>query len=49
MIGYSNIDVGTHGAATCNECIEVVSFTRFGLMAQLAATGVKLEDEPISP
>ena len=52
FMGQAGIDVGTfgaHGTPTYNEGVAVIPLTRFGLMGEFAASGVKFNYKPISP
>ena len=52
FMGQAGIDIGTfgaHGTPTYNEGVAVIPLTRFGLMGEFAATGVKFNYKPISP
>jgi len=51
-MGQAGIDVGTfgaHGTPTYNEGAAVIPLTRFGLMGEFAATGVKFSYRPLAP
>lgn len=52
FMGQAGIDIGTfgaHGTPTYNEGVAVIPLTRFGLMGEFAATGVKFNFKPVSP
>lgn len=52
FMGQAGIDIGTfgaHGTPTYNEGVAVIPLTRFGLMGEFAATGVKFSFKPLSP
>jgi len=52
FMGQAGIDVGTfgaHGTPTYNEGVAVIPLTRFGLMGEFAATGVKFNYRPLAP
>ena len=52
FMGQAGIDVGTfgaHGTPTYNQGVAVIPLTRFGLMGEFAASGVKFSYRPISP
>ena len=50
FMGQAGIDTfGAHGTPTYNEGVAVIPLTRFGLMGEFAATGVKFNYKPVSP
>ena len=52
FMGQAGIDVGTfgaHGTPTYNEGVAVIPLTRFGLMGEFAASGVKFNYRPLAP
>lgn len=52
FMGQAGIDIGTfgaHGTPTYNEGVAVIPLTRFGLMGEFAAAGVKFSFRPSAP
>ena len=52
FMGQAGIDVGTfgaHGTPTYSEGVAVIPLTRFGLMGEFAASGVKFSYRPLAP
>ncbi len=52
FMGQAGIDVatfGAHGTPTYNEGVAVIPLTRFGLMGEFSASGVKFNYRPLAP